>query len=73
VDQEHAVAGLTNLNDLDNPSDASAEQSCDEAAETKNVLETTKTQADKSEETKPIRFQKYLTPLKSPNPKCKYQ
>jgi len=42
VDQEHAVAGLTNLNDLDNPSVASTEQSCDEAAETKNVLETTK-------------------------------
>jgi hypothetical protein len=71
VDQEHAVAGLTNLNDLDNPSDASAEQSCDEAAETKNVLETTNTQAEKSEETQPIRFQKYLTPLKPP--KCKYQ
>jgi len=34
VDQEHAGAGLTNLNDLDNPSDASSEQSCDEASDT---------------------------------------
>jgi len=70
VDQEHAVAGLTNLNDLDNPSNASAEQSCDEAAETKNVLETTNTQAEKSEETQP---DPEIPNSKPPNPKCKYQ
>jgi len=41
---------LTNIDDFDNPSDASIEQSCDETAKTKNVLETAKTQAEKSEE-----------------------
>jgi len=64
VDQEHTIAGLTNLNDLDNPSDASVEQSCEETAETKNVLETAKTQAEKSDE-------KFSTNeiLEIPNPK----
>jgi len=47
--QEHAATELTNLDDFDNPSDASIEQFCDETAETKNVLETAKTQAEKSE------------------------
>jgi len=74
VDQENTATELTNLNDLDNPSIASAEQFCDEAVEIKNVLETTKTQIEKSgENSQPIRFKKYLTPLKPSNLKCKYQ
>jgi len=48
--QERAATEFTNLDDFDNPSDASLEQSCDETVETKNVLETIKTQAEKSEE-----------------------
>jgi len=43
VDQEHTATELANLNDLDYSSIASTEQFCDEAAEIKNVLETTKT------------------------------
>jgi len=48
--QEHAATESTNLDDFDNPSDASIEQSCGETAETKNILETAKTQAEKSDE-----------------------
>jgi len=50
ADQEHATTDLTNLNDLNNPSDASIEQTFDEVVETKNVRETSNTQAEKFEE-----------------------
>jgi len=50
ADQKHATTDLTNLNDLNNPSDASIEQIFDEVVETKNVRETFNTQAEKFEE-----------------------